>query len=83
GVNVLSAFIGSPDATRILQGTSMASPHVAGLSAYILGLSPSRLTPTQVRDKIFFWGTRGIVNDAGTDSPNLLAFNGYNLGIPI
>ncbi|CAG8584623.1 7256_t:CDS:2 [Paraglomus brasilianum] len=83
GVNVLSAYIGSPDATRILQGTSMASPHVAGLSAYILGLTSSPLTPTQVKDRILFWGTRGILNDVGTDSPNLLAFNGYNLGIPI
>ncbi|KAG8791760.1 subtilisin-like serine protease [Ceratobasidium sp. 428] len=33
GVNILSAWIGSPDASRRLNGTSMSTPYVAGILA--------------------------------------------------
>jgi subtilisin family serine protease len=39
GVNVLSTYIGGT--TRSLSGTSMATPHIAGLAAYFLGLDAS------------------------------------------
>ncbi|KAK7732503.1 hypothetical protein SLS53_008508 [Cytospora paraplurivora] len=38
GVNVESVGIHSTTDTRILNGTSMASPHVAGLAAYLMAL---------------------------------------------
>ncbi|KAI0517107.1 subtilase [Xylaria bambusicola] len=38
GVDVLSVGITSNTATEQLSGTSMASPHVAGLAAYLMGL---------------------------------------------
>ncbi|KAK4162336.1 subtilisin-like protease 6 [Cladorrhinum sp. PSN259] len=38
GVNVLSVGITSDSATDTLSGTSMASPHVAGLAAYLMAL---------------------------------------------
>ncbi|KAJ6575610.1 peptidase S8/S53 domain-containing protein [Mycena vulgaris] len=41
GLNVLSAFKGAPDASASMSGTSMASPHTAGLVAYLLGIYPS------------------------------------------
>ncbi|KAG8714145.1 subtilisin-like serine protease [Ceratobasidium sp. 395] len=36
GVNVLSAWIGSPSATNTISGTSMATPFVAGILAYAI-----------------------------------------------
>jgi cerevisin len=41
GLNILSTYIGSETATNTLSGTSMASPHTAGLIAYLLSLYPS------------------------------------------
>ncbi|KAJ7270130.1 peptidase S8/S53 domain-containing protein [Mycena haematopus] len=42
GLNILSTFNGGPEATATLSGTSMASPHTAGLLAYLLSLYPSK-----------------------------------------
>ncbi|KAJ7509585.1 peptidase S8/S53 domain-containing protein [Mycena galericulata] len=42
GLNVLSTFKGpGNDASATMSGTSMASPHTAGLVAYLLGLYPA------------------------------------------
>ncbi|KAJ7647827.1 peptidase S8/S53 domain-containing protein [Roridomyces roridus] len=42
GLNILSTYIGSTQATATLSGTSMASPHTAGLLAYLLSIYPSK-----------------------------------------
>ncbi|KAG0699460.1 peptidase S8/S53 domain-containing protein [Suillus ampliporus] len=41
GLNILSTYIGSKDAIATLSGTSMASPHTAGMLAYLLSIYPS------------------------------------------
>ncbi|PPQ80091.1 hypothetical protein CVT26_012148 [Gymnopilus dilepis] len=41
GLNILSTYKGGPRATATLSGTSMASPHTAGLLAYLLSIYPS------------------------------------------
>ncbi|KAJ6593277.1 peptidase S8/S53 domain-containing protein [Mycena capillaripes] len=42
GLNIKSTYTGSKDATAVLSGTSMASPHTAGMLAYLLSLYPSK-----------------------------------------
>lgn len=41
GLNILSTWTGRPDATNTISGTSMASPHVCGLLAYLLSIEGS------------------------------------------
>jgi subtilisin family serine protease len=59
-----------------MSGTSMASPHVAGAAALVLGAHPS-FTPAQVRDSLVVNATTGTVRSAGTGSPNTLLHTGW------
>ncbi len=85
GLDVLSTWIGSNTATNTISGTSMASPHVAGLLTYFLSLAPtsdsgfssaSSLTPAQLKKAIVAYGTTDALSDVGTGSPNVLIYNG-------
>src|SRR4051812_49094363 len=51
GVNVLSTYNSSDTSYTTLSGTSMATPHVAGVAAVIFDRNPS-LTAAQARDKL-------------------------------
>ncbi|KAF5322085.1 hypothetical protein D9619_002107 [Psilocybe cf. subviscida] len=42
GLNILSTWTGSDTAINTISGTSMASPHTAGLLAYFLSIYPSK-----------------------------------------
>jgi aqualysin 1 len=70
GVSITSAWIGSTSATNTISGTSMASPHVAGLAALFLQANPFA-TPAQVTAVITSTAVTGIVGSAGAGSPNL------------
>ncbi|EMT63074.1 peptidase S8/S53 domain-containing protein [Fusarium oxysporum II5] len=75
GVNVKSAWYTSNSATNTISGTSMACPHVAGLSLY-LRAKEGLTTPESVARRLKELATSGVVQDAGSGSPNLLAYNG-------
>ncbi|KAL5336265.1 peptidase S8/S53 domain-containing protein [Aspergillus crustosus] len=83
GLNILSTWIGSDHAVNTISGTSMASPHIAGLLAYFVSLQPSKdsafaveLTPEKLKKDIISIATQGILTDIPADTPNLLAWNG-------
>lgn len=72
GSAITSAWFTSDVATASLNGTSMASPHVAGLAALFLQAKPTA-TPTEVRNVLVAGAQPGLVTGAGVGSPNLLA----------
>ncbi|KAK4989326.1 proteinase B [Elasticomyces elasticus] len=84
GLNILSTWIGSKYAVNTISGTSMASPHVAGLLAYLLSLQPSKdsayavadITPKKLKASLISIATQGALSDVPRDTANILAWNG-------
>ncbi|KAK2733346.1 serine protease [Onygenales sp. PD_40] len=84
GLNILSTWIGSKYAVNTISGTSMASPHIAGLLAYFLSLQPSQesafavapITPEKLKSNLIDIATRGVLTDVPEDTDNILAWNG-------
>jgi subtilisin family serine protease len=74
GSGITSAWRTSDTATNTISGTSMASPHVAGVAALVLQGSPNASAGT-VRNTIVSGGTTGVVGNAGSGSPNVLLFS--------
>jgi subtilisin family serine protease len=73
GSSIKSAWSTSNTATKTISGTSMATPHVAGVAAlYLQGHSA---TPQQVRDAIVAAATSNVVTGAGSGSPNRLLYS--------
>lgn len=74
GSGILSAWYTSNTATATLSGTSMASPHVAGVAALYKQANPSA-SSTTIRNAIVNNATTGVVTNAGTGSPNRLLYS--------
>ena len=76
GVSIKSAW-GTGDAVyNTISGTSMASPHVAGVAALYLSITGnSTKTPAQVESAIETAASVSKVTNPGTGSPNLLLYN--------
>ena len=74
GSAITSAWSTSDTATNTIDGTSMASPHVAGAAALYLETNPSA-TPSTVNSAIINQATTGVVTNPGTSSPNRLLYS--------
>ena len=74
GSGILSSYFSSDTATATLSGTSMASPHVAGVAALYKQVNPSA-SSTTVRNAIVNGATTNVVTNAGTGSPNRLLYS--------
>ena len=74
GSGILSAWYTSNTATATLSGTSMASPHVAGVAALYKQANPSA-SSTTIRNAIVNNATMNVVTNAGSGSPNRLLYS--------
>ena len=74
GSSIVSTYYRSDTDTATLSGTSMASPHVAGLVSYLRGVEGAS-SAASVRQRVLDLATRGRVTDT-QNSVNLLAYNG-------
>ncbi|MDC0707133.1 Ig-like domain-containing protein [Stigmatella sp. ncwal1] len=78
GVTITSVSHKSDNSTTALSGTSMASPHAAGVAALILQGNPT-LQGAEVAELVKFHATPGVVVNPGTGSPNLLLYSAISV----
>lgn len=74
GSNITSAWYTGDTATNTISGTSMATPHVAGVAALYLQGAPTSSAAT-VGSAVVNGATTGVVTGAGTGSPNRLLYS--------
>jgi subtilisin family serine protease len=75
GSSITSAWASCDTCTNTISGTSMATPHVAGVAAvYISRFGGS---PSTVRNALVNNATTGVITNVGSGSPNRLLFTNY------
>ena len=70
GLDIKSTWIGSKDAVNTISGTSMASPHVAGVLALYLG--EGEWTPKALKEELKTRALKKVINSVPLNTPNLL-----------
>jgi subtilisin family serine protease len=76
GVSIPSAWIGGDLMIATASGTSMASPHVAGVVALYLQ-NHRTSSPAGVRSALVGSSTTGVIINPGQESPNRMLFTNY------
>jgi subtilisin family serine protease len=79
GVSITSAWYTSNTATNTISGTSMASPHVAGVAALYLETNPTASAAT-VFAAVYDATTKNIVSNSSTANNHLLYSLAWNGG---
>jgi len=70
GMGITSTWIGSPYATNTISGTSMSTPHVAGVAAKLLSSAAGgSLTPAQLKAQLVEKSTRGKITGIPASIP--------------
>ncbi|KAI1487265.1 peptidase S8/S53 domain-containing protein [Biscogniauxia mediterranea] len=75
GVDVASLW-NEEGAESVNSGTSMSTPHVAGLALYLKALGSDADAPADAVARIKDLALKGVVTGEGQGSPNLLVWNG-------
>ncbi|KAI0077290.1 serine protease [Panus rudis PR-1116 ss-1] len=74
GQNIISTWIGSTTATNNISGTSMATPHVAGLIAYLISVEGNS-SPAAISDRLKSLAVKGVLSGIPSGTVNNLARN--------
>jgi cerevisin len=75
GQDILSAGFQADDAVAKLSGTSMATPHISGLSLLIMG-QEGKLSPDQLTKRLTALSITNAIQGVPQGTANDLAFNG-------
>ncbi|KAL0948473.1 hypothetical protein HGRIS_011042 [Hohenbuehelia grisea] len=77
GEKVISSWIGSTSATNSISGTSMATPHVAGLVAYLISVHGNK-SPKEISDLLKSLAATDKLSSIPKGTANALAHNGIH-----
>jgi len=73
GSNITGAWIGTPTSTVTINGTSMATPHVAGAAAVYVGLKPTA-SVLEVSNFLDAESTKDVLTGLPAGTPNKLLY---------
>ena len=76
GIAITSASYADDTSYRVMNGTSMSSPHVAGAAALYLASNPSA-SPATVAQAISSTATTGVVQSIDSASPNKMLYSWF------